>query len=141
MSEPEQPLQTYRGNCHCGAFVFELKTPEIKTYGECNCSICSRKGYAWLFPAAGAFSVVKGDEKDLTEYKFNAEKYSHKVWQLPLDPAAETDMDVFSSVPPAAPPLWLDVAGCPRAKTRPSMQVDPSCHAGRIAEPCQADTA
>ena len=75
----EESPKTYRGNCHCGAFIFELTSPEIKTVFECNCSICSKKGYAWLFPGADNFKPVKGDVKDLTEYTFNDGNYIHRV--------------------------------------------------------------
>jgi len=80
MAETEQqPLKTYRGNCHCGAFVYEIKVPEIKLGYECNCSICSKKGYCWNFMPEGAYTMVKGDEKDLTSYQFNNNKYKHLV--------------------------------------------------------------
>ena len=80
MSESQVPLKSYRGNCHCGAFVFELKVPEIKAGYECNCSICFKKGYCWLFLGSSeAFTVVKGDEKDLTEYTFGSKVFTHKV--------------------------------------------------------------
>ncbi|EOO01487.1 putative glutathione-dependent formaldehyde-activating gfa protein [Phaeoacremonium minimum UCRPA7] len=74
----EESPKTYHGNCHCGAFIFELTSPEIKTVFECNCSICSKKGYAWLFPGADNFKPVKGDVKDLTEYTFNDGNYIHR---------------------------------------------------------------
>ena len=37
-----RPMQTWRGNCHCGAVQFEIDTdfPELTT---CDCSICRRK--------------------------------------------------------------------------------------------------
>lgn len=67
---PEKDLTKYRGNCHCGAFVYETKLPEIKSYNECNCSICHKLGYAWLFPGEGNLDVVKGSIDDLTAYSF-----------------------------------------------------------------------
>ncbi|KAM7214092.1 centromere protein V [Rhypophila decipiens] len=68
-SEPAPPaLKTYRGNCHCGLFVYEAQLPEIKSVAECNCSLCYKKGYLWVFPGAGDFKVVKGSEDDLTTY-------------------------------------------------------------------------
>jgi len=77
---PTEPaLHTYRGNCHCGAFVFEAQLPEIKTAYECNCSICSKKGYLWNFPPVDGFKVVKGSlESTLKSYTFFTRKYSHK---------------------------------------------------------------
>jgi hypothetical protein len=79
MAATEQPLKTYRGNCHCGAFVYEAQLPEIKTVGECNCSICLKKGYLFLFMAPAGFKVVKGSEEDLTSYTFGSKMMAHKV--------------------------------------------------------------
>ncbi|KAK7428060.1 hypothetical protein QQZ08_005492 [Neonectria magnoliae] len=79
MADVQKPLQTYRGNCHCGAFVYEVNVPKIKTVGDCNCSICSKKGYLSLFPInRDAFKVIKGSEDDLTTYRFHAGKFDHK---------------------------------------------------------------
>lgn len=79
MAKPEQAPKTYRGNCHCGAFVYEVELPEIKSVNECNCSICYKKGYLWLFPPADAFKIVKGDEDALTAYSFSTGTTLHKV--------------------------------------------------------------
>lgn len=79
MEDNEKPLKNYRGNCHCGAFVFELQTPEITTVGYCNCAICVRKGYLEVFPGPDNFQFVKGNEDDLTAYSFGEKKIIHKV--------------------------------------------------------------
>lgn len=79
MADTEIPTKTYRGNCHCGAFVYEAQLPEIKSATECNCSICYKKGYLWLMPPPGAFKVVKGSEDDLTAYTFGPGTTLHKV--------------------------------------------------------------
>jgi len=42
MAEPTEQLHTYHGNCHCGAFKFAVKLPEVKDVYACNCSICVR---------------------------------------------------------------------------------------------------
>lgn len=75
----EQPLKTYRGNCHCGAFVYEIQMPEIKSAQECNCSMCRRKGYLWVIPKSDTFKVVKGSPDQLTEYTFRTGTMIHKV--------------------------------------------------------------
>jgi hypothetical protein len=78
MAEPTPELKTYYGNCHCGAFKFNVKLPEITTLMVCNCSICSRNAYNWVFPGAGAFTVEKG-EGTLKDYEFGNKKMVHKV--------------------------------------------------------------
>lgn len=69
-------LKTYRGNCHCGAFVYEAKLPEITSYTECNCSICRKKGYAYLIP--NEVEIVKGSIDDLATYTFNEGGFVHR---------------------------------------------------------------
>lgn len=75
----DQPLKTYRGNCHCAAFVYEVKVPEIKEAYTCNCSICFRKGYLLVVTKEANYEVVKGSEDQLTTYTFGEGKYVHKV--------------------------------------------------------------
>ncbi|KAK3955449.1 Mss4-like protein [Pseudoneurospora amorphoporcata] len=69
-SSETQLLKYYRGNCHCGSFIFTLLVPEIVSAESCNCSICRKKGYLWVIPdttKGHKFEVVK-DEGKLTEY-------------------------------------------------------------------------
>ena len=77
MSTTGEP-QTYRGNCHCGAFIFEVNTPEIKRAIVCNCSICSKKGYVWLFLPEDAFTIVR-DDGLLTEFICGPHNSTHRV--------------------------------------------------------------
>ncbi|KAH8889748.1 hypothetical protein GQ53DRAFT_747966 [Thozetella sp. PMI_491] len=76
MADTEQATQTYRGSCHCGAFIFEMEGPEIKKVSKCNCSICFRKGYNWT-PPTGRLNIIKG-ESTLQEYKFGPKNTAHK---------------------------------------------------------------
>lgn len=57
----------------------EVKLPEIKALSQCNCSMCHKKGYAWLFPADGNLTFVKGSVDGLTTYRFNSEDFMHRV--------------------------------------------------------------
>jgi hypothetical protein len=73
------PLKQHRGNCHCGAYVFEIKLPDPIPAAECNCSICVKKGYVWVSAdPTYEFKVVKGDDGALTHYSRNGSFY-HKV--------------------------------------------------------------
>lgn len=79
--QPAPETRTYRGNCHCGAFVYEARVPEITTVSECDCSICVKKGYLFVFTgAANNFTVVKGSQDDLVTYTFGGKILEHKVW-------------------------------------------------------------
>ena len=74
------PLKSYRGNCHCGAFIFTLITTEITSAGSCNCAICRKKGYLWVMPDLSKghkFEIVK-DEGKLTEYVAGPKGMKHK---------------------------------------------------------------
>ncbi|KAI5459314.1 glutathione-dependent formaldehyde-activating enzyme [Mariannaea sp. PMI_226] len=79
MADEQQPKKTYRGNCHCGAFIYEIDLPEIKAVNDCNCSICSKKGYLWLFPGGlDSIKIVKGSVDELTNYTFGKGNLHHK---------------------------------------------------------------
>ena len=78
------PRRTYRGNCHCAAFVYEVSMPEAKEVEVCNCSICARKGYMMVWPSRGDFNVIKGDVDELAGYTFGSGSVEHKVASLGL---------------------------------------------------------
>ncbi|KAI0870963.1 glutathione-dependent formaldehyde-activating enzyme [Hypoxylon argillaceum] len=78
MTEQQAPLKTYRGNCHCAAFVYEITLPEIKQASACNCSICYKKGVLWAFPKPTDVKFIKGDPTALTNYNFNNKQFTHK---------------------------------------------------------------
>jgi hypothetical protein len=80
MAEPNltPELKTYKGNCHCSAFKFSIKIPELTSVTECNCSICFKKGYKWVFPGAECFTIEKGDGS-LKNYEFGKCSMYHKV--------------------------------------------------------------
>ncbi|RFU78542.1 glutathione-dependent formaldehyde-activating enzyme [Trichoderma arundinaceum] len=98
----EQPRRrTYRGNCHCGAFVYEIDLPELDTVIDCDCSFCSRKGHLYVQTSEDAnFRVVKGSEEKLTSYTFGAASKIHKFC-----PKCATSL--LSRMPNGAPHLKL----------------------------------
>ena len=74
----ETKTKTYRGNCHCGAYIYDVELPEALTQGdECNCSHCYKRGSAWAMPAFPRF--LRGDPKTLTSYSFGRNMFQHKV--------------------------------------------------------------
>jgi len=59
----------HRGGCHCGQVAFEV-TGEIADVLECNCSICTKKGFIhWIVPK-DAFHLLTPAE-NLATYRFN----------------------------------------------------------------------
>jgi hypothetical protein len=66
---------TLRGGCHCGRIAFEVEGP-IGVVEECNCSICTKKGYLhWIVPRE-RFRLLTPVES-LTTYQFNTEVAKH----------------------------------------------------------------
>lgn len=64
------------GGCHCGRVRFEVDGAPGEVV-ECNCSICSRKGYLhWIVPR-DAFRLLSGDD-DLSTYRFGTGVAQHR---------------------------------------------------------------
>jgi len=61
--------QTWQGGCHCGAVRFEV-TAEISELTDCNCSVCTKKGFLHLIVEPAQFRLIQG-EGALTTYRFN----------------------------------------------------------------------
>jgi hypothetical protein len=66
---------TYEGGCHCGAVRFRV-TLEKQEALECNCSICTQKGFLHLIVTADKFTLLQGEDA-LTTYQFNTETAKH----------------------------------------------------------------
>jgi hypothetical protein len=67
--------QTYEGGCHCGRVRFRV-TADLSTVSECNCSICTKKGFLHLIVPPEEFVLQRGRE-DLTTYQFNTKTANH----------------------------------------------------------------
>src|SRR5262245_18570128 len=68
-------LREYQGGCHCGAVRFELLT-DLSRVSECNCSMCSRKGFLHHIVPPERFRLVQG-ESELTTYRFGTQRARH----------------------------------------------------------------
>ncbi|WFC40494.1 GFA family protein [Pseudoxanthomonas sp. SE1] len=68
-------LQTFTGNCHCGATRFEITTdfPELT---QCDCSICRKKNALMVKVHESAFRLLAGEDA-LTEYQFHTHTAHH----------------------------------------------------------------
>jgi hypothetical protein len=65
----------YSGGCHCGKIAFEVNG-EISGVIECNCSLCSKRGYLLWFVPRTELSL-KTTEADLSAYRFNTGHIAH----------------------------------------------------------------
>ena len=63
-------MKTYEGGCHCGRVRFRV-TADLSGVADCNCSVCTKKGYFWAIarddrpwsgsdPPAVAYSYAPG---------------------------------------------------------------------------------
>jgi hypothetical protein len=68
-------MKTMQGGCHCGRVRFRV-TADLDRVTECNCSMCSKKGFLHLIVAPAQFELISGRD-DLTTYTFNTGVAKH----------------------------------------------------------------
>jgi hypothetical protein len=69
-------MQAYEGCCHCGRVRFRV-TAALDKVVQCNCSICTKKGFLHLIVAHAQFELLSGAD-DLTVYTFNTGTAKHQ---------------------------------------------------------------
>ena len=68
-------VETSRGGCHCGRIAFEVHDRPERV-SECNCSICTKKGYLhWIVPRE-SFHLMTPAE-NISTYTFNTGVAKH----------------------------------------------------------------
>ncbi|OQE12434.1 hypothetical protein PENVUL_c001G05676 [Penicillium vulpinum] len=73
MSSPE----FYQGNCHCGQIRFDLNLQQpLRRASTCCCSICSKKGYLWIFLEESQFRIKSGQQA-MARYTANGRSGEH----------------------------------------------------------------
>jgi len=74
--EKKKPIErTYRGGCHCGRVRFEVRG-NLERVSECNCSICSKKGYVHWIVERTAFRLLTPSD-NIAAYAFNTKTARH----------------------------------------------------------------
>jgi hypothetical protein len=68
-------MRTYQGGCHCGRVRFRV-TAELTGIADCNCSVCTKKGFLHLIVPPEQFELLSGAE-DLSTYQFNTGTAKH----------------------------------------------------------------
>jgi hypothetical protein len=68
-------MQTYEGGCHCGRVRFRV-TADLSRVTDCNCSICTKKGFLHLIVPPEQFELLSGADA-LTAYRFNTGTARH----------------------------------------------------------------
>jgi len=57
------------GGCHCGRVRFAVLVQKLEAV-DCNCSMCTKKGFLHLIVTKDAFELLSGEDA-LTTYTFN----------------------------------------------------------------------
>ena len=68
-------MKTYEGGCHCGRVRFRV-SDVLASVLECNCSICTKKGFLHLIVPHERFELVSGRD-DLATYRFGTGVAQH----------------------------------------------------------------
>jgi hypothetical protein len=68
-------MPTMEGGCHCGRVRFRV-TAALVGVTDCNCSLCTKKGFLHLIVPPEQFELVSGQD-DLTTYRFNTMTAKH----------------------------------------------------------------
>jgi hypothetical protein len=67
--------KVYEGSCHCQSITFSV-TADLTNVVDCNCSICTKKGFLHLVVEKRCFNLRSG-EGELMTYKFNSGVATH----------------------------------------------------------------
>jgi hypothetical protein len=65
----------YQGGCHCGAVRYQIQVEQLEAV-DCNCSICTKKGFIHLIVPASRFTLLQGADA-LSTYTFNTRIAKH----------------------------------------------------------------
>ena len=68
-------MSIYTGSCHCGRVRFEV-SGQIDQVLDCNCSICSKKGFLHWIVEPEQFRLLSSSDA-LALYEFNTKTAKH----------------------------------------------------------------
>jgi hypothetical protein len=63
------PTHLFSGGCHCGAVRYRIEVERFDAI-DCNCSICTKKGFIHLIVPQSQFTLLAGSD-ELSTYTFN----------------------------------------------------------------------
>jgi hypothetical protein len=68
-------MPSWTGGCHCGRVRFRV-TADLEGITDCNCSVCTKKGFLHLIVPPEQFELLSGAD-DLATYQFNTGTAKH----------------------------------------------------------------
>jgi hypothetical protein len=68
-------MPSWEGGCHCGRVRFRV-VADLVGIADCNCSICTKKGFLHLIVPPGQFTLLTGADA-LTTYRFGTGVAQH----------------------------------------------------------------
>jgi hypothetical protein len=68
-------VETFSGGCHCGRVRFQVTGP-LTGVTDCNCSICTKKGFLHFIVPRERFVLQSGQDA-LISYRFNTGVAEH----------------------------------------------------------------
>ncbi|MEM7135039.1 MAG: GFA family protein [Myxococcota bacterium] len=71
----EQAIESTEGGCHCGAVRYRVSFSARRAL-QCNCSICTMKGFLHLIVPEDRFELLSGKEA-LATYTFGTHTAKH----------------------------------------------------------------
>jgi hypothetical protein len=74
-ADKEVRMPVYQGGCHCGRVRFEV-TATLERVIECNCSICTKKGFLHLIVPPEHFRLLS-PESAVQLYQFHTKTARH----------------------------------------------------------------
>ena len=103
-SSPQSDSKSwYSGSCHCQAVRFRallrpLTGADPAVVNSCNCSICQRNGYLFVYPTPEEVDIQSGFD-EVTRYRFSKGAIEHvfcgvcgsSVWEMFLSDSGEAE--------------------------------------------------
>ena len=68
-------MTTFEGGCHCGRVRFRVDVDE-RVALDCNCSVCTKKGFLHLVVPPDRFAILRGAD-ELASYAFGTGVAKH----------------------------------------------------------------
>jgi hypothetical protein len=68
-------LKTFEGGCHCGRVRYRVHG-DLARVSDCNCSMCTKKGFLHLIVPLSQFELLSGGD-NITTYTFNTHIAKH----------------------------------------------------------------